>query len=187
MLYQSTLEDWPEATFSGGATFYADDAYHIQATGSDGDPVISFAPESGFGDFTVTVDVQLVGESDSSEACLVARAQEGYLSGYWFCIDSLGETFAYYQADDDLGGEDVQILLERALRDANDEAGEWNTLGITTEANRITFLINTRIAGSTIHMGPVEGTVALSVANEGDEPAEYAFRDLIVTGVAPTS
>src|SRR5690606_18103244 len=97
VLYESTFEDWAETSSSNGRTFYEDDAYRVQATATNGDPVISFAPVGGFDDFRVTVEVQLVGDSEDSEACLVARGAEGTLSGYWLCIDSAGETVAFYQ------------------------------------------------------------------------------------------
>jgi hypothetical protein len=185
VLYESTLEDWPEATFAGGATFYADGTYHIQVTDSDGFQVAQFTPDYQYEDTTSQVDVRLVSAAVLSEACLISRAQPGLVSGYLYCIHGSGETVAYHQGMDSQGNDISVILLERELRDESNPVDEWNTLTISSDGTDLTYAINGVEIGTSIHAGSSTGATGIVVTNSDVLEAEYEFRNLSVRSVAP--
>lgn len=183
-LYESNLEDWPEATFAGGATFYEDGVYHVQAMDSDGFSVAQFTPDYDFGDTASQIDVRLASEALQSEACLISRAQPGLISGYLFCIDGAGETVAYHQGMDSSGNDSVVILLERDLREESNPAVEWNTLTMSADGMDLTFAINAVVVGTSTHAGPSTGAAGIVVTNNDELEAEYEFRNLSVRSLA---
>ncbi len=185
VLYESTLEDWPKATFAGGATFYADGTYHIQVTDSDGFQVAQFTPDYQYEDTTSQVDVRLVSAAVLSEACLISRAQPGLVSGYLYCIHGSGETVAYHQGMDSQGNDISVILLERELRDESNPVDEWNTLTMSSDGTDLTYAINGVEIGTSIHAGSSTGATGIVVTNSDVLEAEYEFRNLSVRSVAP--
>lgn len=179
VLYQSSMTDWPEATFAGGSTFTEDGAYRMLTTGSDGFTAYQVAPVADLADVTVSVDVMVVDGGDESEACLVARFDITLESGYRWCIDETGETFAMFVSEDD-----EEELIAAALHDATfTDEGEWNELSISLDGETLIFSINGEVVDTVDHDGAAEGKVGISVTNHGDESAEYAFRDMLVTSL----
>ncbi len=180
VLYESSLLDWPEATFLGGSTFTEDDTYRMLITRTDGVATFQLAPISDLDDFTVSVDVLAVDGGEESEACLVARVDAEAETGYRWCIDESGETFALFLSEDD---EDE--LIEPALHAAtNTDADEWNQLSISLDGETLTFSINGVVVDTVEHDGAESGAIGISVTNHGDESAEYAFRDMLAVALA---
>lgn len=180
VLYESTLEDWPAATFTGGATFYEGGTYHIQVTDSDGFQVSQFTPDYDYADITSQIDVRLASDAVLSEACLIAHAQPGLVSGYLLCIDGSGETVAYQQGMNSQGNDIAVILLESELRDAANPADEWNTLTMSVGGPELVFSVNGVEVGTSPYSGPSSGAVGIVVTNDDEVEAEYEFRDLSV-------
>jgi thermitase len=180
VLYVSTLEEWPEATVSGGATFVQDEAYHILVTESGGFSLPQMVPDTEFGDISATVEIRGISGTGESEACLILHADPGVISGYLWCIDGAGETVAYYHGMDAEGSDTVDVLLERSLRGETNPAGEWNTLGIETASGTFNFEINLMTVGVHEQPGASSGAVGIAVTNSNDVDAEYAFRNLTI-------
>lgn len=187
LLYESTLEAWPQETYTGGSTVVEDGAYHVEVTDSDGFEVAQFTEDASFTDIVSQVEVQMVGEAESSRACLVSRSQPGMVSGYLLCINGAGETAAYYRAIDSLGENVVITLLGNELRDAAQPVSAWNTLSIRASGTNIAFGINGTEIGTSTHAGASTGSIGIVVTNNDDLPAEYAFRNLSVRSAPPAS
>ena len=185
VLYESSLTDWPESTVAGGATFTQEDAYHVLVTEGDGFSVSQTAPVTDLTDFSVTAEALLVSGDADTEACLTARYDPAVPSGYFWCIDGTGQTVAYHQGMDSEGSAVVTVLLERALRAPVNPMGEWNTLTVVAQGDSLLFSLNGEEAGVAEHPASDSGTVGISVVNNGEDVAEFAFRDMVVNRLAP--
>jgi hypothetical protein len=182
-LYESSLTDWPEQTFPGGATFPQSNAYHMIATEGDGFVVRQMAPIDDVDDFRVAVDIRSIVANVNADACLTTRYDVQTDAGYFWCIDGAGQTTAWFQGMDSEGADVVGVLVERELRDGTNPEDDWNTLGMVLQGDDLLFQLNGESAGVVEHSGAESGAVGIAVINNGDAAAEFAFRDMVVSEI----
>ncbi len=177
-LDQSDLTTWPTYDGTYSAASVADGAYHLLTKGYA--DYGSAWDTTQFGDASVSLDMKLDTTDSSGFACLSVHAADPFNSNQFdYCLLSSGETVVVRH----VSGTD-ELILARAQRPGTNAVSDWNTLKIVSKGNVYWFFMNGTLIGSTQHSGGANpGTVGFWVHDSGDQPIEWAFKNLLVKAV----